>query len=439
MDGQMTDKDHQQPSGDRLSMLYEISLAFNSSLDLDEVLKRVMDEVIAATHAERGFVMLIAGESSPGRDGFPQKKLAFKAARGLDQKTIEEPQFQVSRSIVERVAVEGVSILTSDAQNDERFNIRQSIMFLGLRSILCVPLALKDRVLGVIYVDNRLHVGIFTQADLELLRAIASSAAIAIENARLYQVAIEKGRMERELQMARKVQAGLLPQDKPEIPGWAFSARWKPAREVGGDYYDFIPMQTGKLGLVIADVTDKGMPAALFMASTRSIMRAIVPAAASPSIGITQANRLLCAESEDGLFVTLFYGLLDPANGEFVYVNAGHNPPLVFQYRDAACAGELKTLRNTGMQIGMDAGASYTQDNLMLEAGDFVLLYTDGVTDALDAETNDFGLARLQELVLTNCGASPEDLLDIIQKALDDFTGTTAPYDDMTMLVIKRL
>ncbi len=435
----MTEYDHQQPSGDRLAMLYQLTQAFNSTLDLEEVLNRVMDEVIAATHAERGFVMLIEEKPSAGREDSSQQKLAFKVARGLDQKTIEEPQFQISRSIVERVAAEGQPVLTSDAQNDVRFNIRQSVMFLGLRAILCVPLTFRNKMLGVIYVDNRMQVGIFTQADLELLRAIASSAAIAIENARLYQVAVEKGRMERELQMARKVQAGLLPQEKPSIPGWAFSTRWKPAREVGGDYYDFIPAPAGKLGLIIADVTDKGMPAALFMASTRSIMRASMPLALTPAEGITQANRLISAESEDGLFVTLFYGLLNPETGEFTYVNAGHNPPLVFQYNETACPGELQQLKATGLQLGMDADSIYKQGTLNLQAGDFVLLYTDGVTDALDAEKNDFGMSRLQEVVSANCTAAPEELLDALQKAMDNFTGLAAPYDDMTMLVIKRL
>jgi sigma-B regulation protein RsbU (phosphoserine phosphatase) len=419
-------------------MLYQLTQAFNSTLDLEEVLNLVMDEVIAATHAERGFVMLIDDEPPKGAADTSHQSLAFKVARGLDQKTIEDPQFQISRSIVERVAADGEPILTSDAQNDARFNIRQSVMFLGLRAILCVPLKFRYKMLGVIYVDNRMQVGIFTHADLELLRAIASSAAIAIENARLYQVAVEKGRMERELQMARKVQAGLLPQEKPSIPGWAFSTRWKPAREVGGDYYDFIPAQSGKLGLIIADVTDKGMPAALFMASTRSILRASMPLALTPAEGITQANRLISAESEDGLFVTLFYGLLDPKTGELSYVNAGHNPPLVFQYNEAASADELKLLLATGFQLGMDADSTYKQGTLDLHTGDFVLLYTDGVTDALDADKNDFGMSRLQEVVLANCRATPEELLDAVGKAIDDFTGLAAPYDDITMLVIKR-
>lgn len=414
---------------DRLALLYHLSQTFNSSLDLDEVLNRVMDEVITSTHAERGFVML--REASDG-------KLVFRAARGLDQTTIEDPQFQISRSVVERVAAEGQPILTSDAQNDARFNIRQSVVFLGLRSILCVPLTLKEKAIGVIYVDNRLQAGIFTQADLELLSAIASSAAIAIENARLYQVAVEKGRMERELQMARKVQASLLPQETPALDGWEFASRWQPAREVGGDYYDFIPVKGRQLGVLIADVTDKGMPAALFMASTRSIMRATMPRAASPAEGITQANRLICAESDEGLFVTMFYLVVNPITGEVTYVNAGHNPPLLSQQTPASEGVQLTRLSFTGNQLGMEQNSTYKQHSIYLKPGDFILLYTDGVTDATNPVEEEFGMLRLQELVISASEKNAEGLLDELEAAIHTFTGPTTPVDDFTLVMVKR-
>ena len=181
------------PGEDHLHLLLRLAETFNSSLELDVVLNLVMDEVISAVKAERGFVMLKeAGDDDGGG-------LVFRVARGIDHQTIDDPQFQVSRGVVEKVARGGEPLLTSDAQLDSRFSGRESILILGLRSILCAPLKVKDKVTGVIYVDNHLQAGIFTDADLELLGGIASSAAIAIENARLYQVAVEKGRMEREL------------------------------------------------------------------------------------------------------------------------------------------------------------------------------------------------------------------------------------------------
>jgi phosphoserine phosphatase RsbU/P len=412
------------PSDQHLALLYRLSQTFNSSLDLDEVLNQVMDEVIAAVHAERGFVML------SNQDG----QLEFKTARGIDHETIEEPGFQVSRGIIERVARRGQPMLTSDAQVDDRIMMRTSVMSLGLRSVLCVPLQVKGSTIGVIYVDNRLRAGIFTQADLELLTALASSAAIAIENARLYRVAVEKGRMERELQVAYQVQASLLPANVPQLPGWELAARWKPAREVGGDFYDFIPLAEGALGVVIADVTDKGMPAALFMAFTRSIIRASLDNAVSPFEGIGRANELICAESSYGFFVTLFYARLDSSTGDLVYVNAGHNPPLLRRALD----GQLISLTRTGIPLGIEPGSAYEQDRIRMEPGDFLLLYTDGVTDAVNDQDEAFGINRLEKVV-QDCPSCPvNEIVTAIEDALTHHVGSSVPYDDITFVVLKR-
>lgn len=423
----MANGESQPAPVDRLALLYHLSQTFNSSLDLDEVLNRVMDEVIAATQAERGFVMLVEPGAAEG-------ELAFRAARGMDQRTIEEPRFLVSRSVVERVAREGKPLLTSDAQTDDRFNIRQSIVILGLRSILCVPLIARDHTIGVVYVDNRLQAGIFTQADLDLLTAIASTAAIAIENARLYQLAVEKSRLERELQMARTVQVSLLPQEIPQLPGWEFTARWRPAHQVAGDYYDFILRPDG-IGLVIADVTDKGLPAALFMVFSRSVTRASLIREATPAGGIRQANRAICAESTHGLFVTLFYALLDPKNGDVTYVNAGHNPALRYSSRQ----GLLEALPFTGIPLGVEAEAGYTQRTVRLEPGDFLILYTDGVTEANNTQGQQYGLNRLERAILAAGSLSATAMATAVEEDLKSFTGPSEPSDDVTLLIIKRL
>jgi sigma-B regulation protein RsbU (phosphoserine phosphatase) len=384
-----------------------------------------MDEVITITRAERGFVMLHEVDGT----------LGFRVARGIDQNTIDDPQFQVSRSVVERVAHEGEPILTSDAQADDRFSKRQSVMMLGLRAILCVPLKIKDKLLGVVYVDNRLQAGIFTQADLDLLTTIASSAAIAVENARLYQVAVEKGRMERELQMAHDIQAGLLPHETPQIPGWEFAAHWQPAREVSGDYYDFIPLHGGQLGIVVADVSDKGMPAALFMALTRSTVRASVSHISSPADGIAHANHLICADATGGMFVTLFYALLDPKVGEITYVNAGHNPSLLY----SAEQEQLVKLTRTGMAIGVIEDSAFEQRTVQLAPGDFVLLYTDGLTDATNAQVQELGEERLQRVILDHRHAPTTEIMTALEQAIDDFVGSAPRFDDTTIMIVKRL
>ena len=419
-----------RPLSDRLALLYHLSQTFNSSLDLDEVLKRVMDEVIVVTRAGRGFVMLLEPGAQDAGAG-----LVFRAARGIDQETINDPQFQISRSVVEKVAREGQPMLTSDAQRDERFSMRQSVLLLGLRSILCVPLIIKDRTLGVIYVDNHLQAGVFVQSDLELLTAIASSAAIAIENARLYQVAVDKGRMEKELQMAHQVQVSLLPHQVPQLPGWDFGALWHPAREVSGDYYDFIESEQGKIGLIIADVSDKGMPAALFMALTRSTVRASLKSTHSPAEGIALANSLISADSTDGYFVTLLYALLDTTTGDLTFVNAGHSPPLLYN----AALNQFMMLNRTGMALGVDEASLYGQFTVHLDPGDFVLLYTDGVTEAANSQGNEFGMDRLRRTAAYMQKASAAEMATALEQAVCTFGGCDPLSDDITILAARRL
>jgi sigma-B regulation protein RsbU (phosphoserine phosphatase) len=417
-----------QPSSERLALLYQLSQTFNSSLNLDEVLNRVMDEVIVATRAERGFLML--------HDD--QGELAFRAARGMDQHTIQDPMFQISLSVVQGVARQGQPVLTGDAQVDPRFSMRQSVKLLGLRSILCVPLRIKERILGTIYVDNRIQAGIFSQDDLDLLSAIASSAAVAIENARLYQVAVEKGRLERELQMALQVQLSLLPAEVPEVAGWEFAARWLPARQVAGDYYDFIPGQNGQLGMVVADVSDKGMPAALFMALSRSIVRASMDPALQPADSIQRANRLICQDSTSGMFITLFYALLEPQAGQVAYVNAGHNPALFFQRGKRPGQGAMSRLGRTGMALGVESETPYKQRSLALKPGDFLVMYTDGVTDALDAQGQSFGMERLESLVLAHREETAGEMSQALESAIRNFTGGAPGFDDITLLIVRR-
>ncbi len=409
---------------DRLATLYRISQTFNSSLDMEEVLNRVMDEVIKITHGERGFLMLCE----------PDGSMSFKAARGLDQQTIESPQFQVSRGVVERVANEGKSLLTSDAQTEEWLSSRESVRALNLRAVLAVPVQLKEECKGVIYVDNRIQTGIFRPADIELLEGIASSAAIAIENARLYQVAVEKGRLERELQVARDVQSNLIPRRTPELPGWDFAALWHPARQVSGDFFDFIPLQQEKVGIVIADVTDKGMPAALFMAHARSIIRASVAGPFPPAEAIASANHVICTDPTEGMFVSLFYAQLEPQNGGLTYVNGGHNPPLY--YRSAS--NDLIELPRTGFPLGIANGSDYEQGFTQFQKGDFLLMYTDGATEAMNKKYDLFGKERLCQILIKNKSATALEIQSAISNAISNFIGSTEPSDDITLVVLKK-
>jgi sigma-B regulation protein RsbU (phosphoserine phosphatase) len=412
-----------QPAA-HLSTLYEISQTINSTLDLKEVLELVMDQVIAVTGAERGFLMLRSGGG----------EMVFRVARGIDRQEVEDPRFQVSRSVVERVAQTGQPVLTDNAIEDARFSGMQSIQIKGLRSILCVPLQVKERTIGLVYVDNRLQTGIFGREDLNLLVAFGSQAGIAIENARLYQVAVEKGRMERELQMAREIQRSLLPAEPPHFPGYELAADWRAAREVAGDFYDFIECaEKDQLGVLIADVSDKGAPAAIFMAVARSLIRGNAASANSPREAIQRANRQIVADSRAGMFVTAFYLLLTPNSGRVRYVNAGHNLPLLVR-----AGGRVEELKKGGMALGWFEENPLVERELTLESGDLLVLYTDGVTEACNIRQEEFGLRRLWKLVATCHNIPAPVVLKRINKAVSDFAGEAAAADDITLVVLRR-
>ena len=419
----MVESEQMAATAERLSLIYDVSQSFNSSLELGQVLDRVMDEVIAITHAERGFVMLLDDEGRP----------TFPVARGIDSQTVDEPEFQVSRGVVERVSQEGRPLLTSNAQEDDRLMLRRSVQILGLRSILCAPLAVKGRIIGVIYVDNRLQTGTFSAAELELLSSIASSAAIAIDNARLYEMAVEKGRLDQELRTARAVQASLLPSSTPLFPGWDLAAGWRPARQVSGDYYDLLPGEGGWLDLIMADVSGKGMPAALFMALTRSNVRASMAPSRDLVVGVERINRLLCADASDGTFVTFFCARLEPGAPAVSYVNAGHNPPLVVR-----SGGELEELQPTGMALAVVEDTSYRQGAVQLDGGDVLVLYTDGLPDAARPDDARFGMDRLRQAALDHHDGSAAEIVAALEEAVNRYSGSAEQFDDMAILVARR-
>ncbi|MEK6222021.1 MAG: SpoIIE family protein phosphatase [Chloroflexota bacterium] len=408
----------------RLSLLYQLTQTFNASLDLDEVLNIVIDEIIKAIKAERGFVMLRSNDG----------ELVFQTARGMKSTTIDDPELEISRSVVDEVAANGESLLTSDAQSDKVLSQKTSVMELKLRSVMCVPLKIKDEILGVVYVDNRLTAGIFTSDDLEFLNSIASSAAIAIENARLYRVAVEKGRMERDLQVARKVQSSLIPQVTPVVEGWNFGATWLPAHEVAGDFYDFIKCKGGHIGLLIADVVDKGMAAALFMAFSRTTLRSTLGRIDSPKNGIVEANRLISDDAAYSMFLTLAYAQIDPKTHEITYVNAGHNPPLVYR----TSTDSFDELTRTGMLMGVFDDAIYEQETIEMNQGDFIMLYTDGITEAINKNNEEFGMDRLKDILLKHHNDSAEIIKDKTIETLEKFVGNAPQFDDTTLLVAKR-
>jgi len=300
-------------------------------------------------------------------------------------------------------------------------------------ALACAPLKTEQRVLGVILLAG-LQPITYEAHHLKLLNTVALQAGPAIEMARLYQVAIEKGRMERELQLAYQVQASLIPEKIPELNSWEFAGRWRPARELSGDYYDFIYEENDHLGLVIGDVADKGLPSALFMVFTRSAVRTAVVQTTSPAEAIFQANRLVSRESTNGLFVTLMYARLIWQSGLLTYVNAGHNPALHYQKQ----SGQLTELKLTGLPLGIIDETPYEQRQIQIEPGDFIVFYTDGVTEAMNETNEEFGMDRLVKAIRSSVDLPAEDMANAIEAAVHDFTGIAPAFDDFTLLILRR-
>lgn len=410
-------------SQDHLATLYEITRTLNSSLEMDDVLENVMDRVIEVTGAERGFLMLYDDQ---------QDELVFKVARGINRSDLESPEFQVSSTIVRRVRHTRQPLLTDNAQFDERFTRGESIMVLGLRSILCVPILIKERMIGLVYVDNRLHIGLFKEQHRDLVAAFASQAGIAIENARLYQVAVEKGRMEKELQMAHDIQRGLLPSRLPVYPGYEIAADWRSAREVAGDFYDCLVLNDGRLGVVVADVSDKGAPAALFMAVASSLLRGLALASSEPEETLRQANRTILNETQSGMFVTIYYSLLAP-DGMFTGVNAGHNQPLLYRTRHDS----YEFMPRGGRPLGWFADLPVERVAYQLEPGDVIVFYTDGLVEAENSRGLPFGDDRLVAAVRRMAGQSAEVIMHHIVDSMIEFRGDAPPFDDTTLVVVR--
>jgi serine phosphatase RsbU (regulator of sigma subunit) len=250
-----------------------------------------------------------------------------------------------------------------------------------------------------------------------------------------HQLESQLQRNQLELKMARRVQASLLPAELPRLPNWEFAARWLPAHQIAGDFYDIVTCRDGQLGLVVGDVTDKGIPAALFMVFAYNKVHTCITSAQTPAQGIIEANRMICSESSHGLYVSLVYSRIDLLSGEVTYVNAGHVPPLFY------CASQARflPLATTGMALGMDAEATFEQSSLRLGLGDFILFYTDGVQDTLNEAGQPFGGERLLNVIQENARGSALEIVMALEKALEAFRGSTDRFDDTTIVIARRL
>jgi len=302
------------------------------------------------------------------------------------------------------------------------------------RLLMAVPISIKNDLFGVMLIEEAENGRRFRSRRIEIINGIAQQAALAIQNDLLQQEMVVRERLETEVQLARQIQQTFIPQFLPTHKAWQFAARWRTARQVGGDFYDVIELPNHKLGLFIADVADKGMPAALFMALTRTLVRAAVNEMHSPVDVLRRVNDQLLPDTRQGMFVTAVYGVLDTGSGDFTFVNAGHNPPFWVKGN-----GQIEKLTRTAIALGVVEQPGMQERTISLAAGDTLLLYTDGLTEAFSPAGNLFGETRLMDALISIQKHTADEVLVLVEHRLNEFIETIPLGDDLTMLAVKRV
>lgn len=398
---------------------------------LDEVLTLVLDTAIEVCGAERGFIMLADAKG----------ELEMKLARAAGRATLETTGFAISRKIPERVFETGDVMVVEDLLEAEMAEVHTGTVALGIRQVLCAPLRVvryversaappARRNIGVLYLDSRERGSLLSAAARVEIEALASEAALAIENARLYQDAAEKAQLDAEMRTASRIQQALLPPPRRTGPFFEALGSSIPSRAIGGDFFDYQLLADGAFECAIGDVTGKGPPAALLTALVQGLLASQAFMPRSPDELVTLINRALLARAIESRYVSLFVGVLAP-DGRLTYCNAGHNPPLLFS------GGQVRRLETGGTLVGAFEDASFTRDTVQLGDGDTVVMYSDGVSEALSANDEEFGEPRIRDTVQGVVAHPPERVLRAIFDALGVFTGKGTPHDDMTAVVLR--
>ena len=408
--------------GDLLALISKVGVTLLASSTLDETLEQIVSLVFEAVPADRCLLMMRDGEN---------EEMRVAVAR-LRDRIGEVGEIRVSRNVMDEVVMRGNSVLTSDAQHDPRF-ASGTMVLQGVRSVLAVPLGVAEKVFGIIYADSPIAEGRFTEDHLKVLTTLASVAAIRVENARLVEARFQQERLERELQLASEIQQRFQPAAPPVVPGYELQGISFPCYEIGGDYYDFIQRDDGRLVIALGDVSGKGTAAALLMSSLHAAVHAQTGSHDTLVETISAVNRYLADNIPPNRFVTLFFAELDPESGAVSFLNAGHNPPLIVH-----AAGTVEQLASGGLPLGIKADAEYREGRTNLQPGDVLVIYSDGVTEAASPNGEEFGPTRLYEVVSRNVDASAAGIRDRIESALTKFSQGTQAADDITLVIVKR-
>jgi phosphoserine phosphatase RsbU/P len=413
---------------ENVSKLTEVGKEISSTLDLDSLFIKIVDYVIEIGGAQRGFLMLVEGDEP-----------VYKIGRNFRKATIPMEYFEFSRSVTHKTIVEKTpQIVVVNSEDD--FDPSRSMVAMQLKSVICVPLMEKSKVLGLVYLDSQQASKEFSRADAELLQSLCGHAAVALLNAKLLSQVSEKERIRNELELAAKIQLELLPKQEIDIEGLEVRGRMVPAKEVGGDYYDFIPhVGTNKsMTVAIGDVSGKGVGAGLVMIMARSIIRSAIFQSGIPRSTtdiMRNLNTLFCEDLRKGMFMTVTICNWWADSNTITYTGAGHEHIMIYR----AQTGTVETFKAGGVATGVlaRANAMYQEKSFQLAAGDICLLYTDGVTEAMNEEHEEWEIERLEEVVRQHGDKTPLDLINVIHQEIRTFVGRAEQHDDITMVAMK--
>lgn len=416
---------------DKLRLLLDITKKISRSLDVEEVVNLVMDTLDSLLPYDAAGIYLV--ECEPGAAGqcLPSalKRFSKTAVRGYDIEEMSDLHLKVGEGLIGHVAKTGEPLIVADVQLDPRYvNARRQT-----RSEMVAPIISNEEVIGVFDLECD-HVGSYDADDLEVLTLLASQVAIAVEKAMLYEHSLERKRLQTQLEVARHVQLELLPPRDPQLEGFDISAYNFSTEEVSGDYYDFVKIHEDHLGLVIADVSGKGVPAALLMSFLRASLRAAIHIGYAPNVAMAKVNYLLWESIENHQYVTGFYGVLDATNRTLAYSNAGHNPPVLMD-----ADGRARFIERGGIPLGMFQGTRYYEYYLSIEAGQTLVLYTDGATEAANAAGDEYGRDRFERKVREGRHLSATELIKFLHDDILEWTGGRGSGDDVTFVVVKAL
>ena len=381
---------------------------------LPELFEVILDLSIESVGAERGVLLTLEG----GR-------LAVQASRGNG--------FRISSTVRDQVLNQKASLLIRNVQDEEAFRSMQSIVSQGVRALMAVPLQTDNQVIGLIYVDTSHWLREFSGDDLNLLTVMANVAAIRIERERLAELEHVRRRLASELEQAAEIQRQFLPARAPQVPGLELAGFNDSCRTVGGDYYDFLAYPDGRVAVMVGDVCGKGMPAALLMMGLQARVQVVAAEPNPPAVVVDRLNRVLAAAALNTRFISFFFALFDPPSGELAYSNAGHNPPLLIR-----ASGKVEWLSGGGPVLGIVPEAVYEEVRCVLNSGDVVVLYSDGVTDATNAQDEDFGEARLSEVLQQVHHDSADAILSALTTTVKDWAAGTPAPDDITLVVVRK-